>query len=109
MTSSTVIEFENVGKQYRLGVIGTGTLSQDLNRWWARVRGKDDPFLKIGEENDRTKTDGTGFVWALKNISFDVQKGDVIGIIGKNGAGKSTLLKILSRVTSPTVGSINKR
>jgi len=106
MTSSTVIEFENVGKQYRLGVIGTGTLSQDLNRWWARVRGKDDPFLKIGEENDRTKTDGTGFVWALKNISFDVQKGDVIGIIGKNGAGKSTLLKILSRVTSPTVGSI---
>ncbi len=106
MTGSTVIEFENVGKQYRLGVIGTGTLSQDLNRWWARVRGKDDPFLKIGEENDRTKTDGTGFVWALKNISFDVQKGDVIGIIGKNGAGKSTLLKILSRVTSPTVGSI---
>lgn len=106
MAGSTVIEFENVGKQYRLGVIGTGTLSQDLNRWWARVRGKDDPFLKIGEENDRTKTDGTGFVWALRNISFNVQQGDVVGIVGKNGAGKSTLLKILSRVTSPTVGSI---
>lgn len=106
MAGSTVIEFENVGKQYRLGVIGTGTLSQDLNRWWARVRGKDDPFQKIGEENDRTKTDGTGFVWALRNISFNVQQGDVVGIVGKNGAGKSTLLKILSRVTSPTVGSI---
>jgi len=106
MDESTAIKFENVGKQYRLGVIGTGTLSQDLNRWWARVRGKEDPFLKIGEENDRTKTDGTGFVWALRNISFNVQQGDVVGIVGKNGAGKSTLLKILSRVTSPTVGSI---
>lgn len=104
--SNTVIEFENLGKQYILGSIGTGTLSQDLNRWWAKVRGKEDPFLKIGETNDRTQKADSRFVWALKNITFNVEQGDVVGIIGKNGAGKSTLLKILSRVTSPTVGSI---
>ncbi len=104
--SNTVIEFDNVGKQYILGSIGTGTLSHDLNRWWARVRGKEDPFLRIGETNDRTKKGDSDFVWALKNISFGIEQGDVVGIIGKNGAGKSTLLKILSRVTSPTVGSI---
>src|SRR5574344_480874 len=104
--SNHVIEFDNVGKQYILGSIGTGTLSQDLNRWWARVRGKEDPFLKIGETNDRTQKGNSDFVWALKDISFNVEHGDVVGIIGKNGAGKSTLLKILSRVTSPTVGSI---
>lgn len=104
--SRKVIQFDSVGKQYRLGVIGTGTLSQDLNRWWASVRGKEDPYLKIGDTNDRSKGGGSKFVWALKDISFDVEQGDVLGIIGKNGAGKSTLLKILSRVTSPTVGSI---
>ena len=104
--SNTVIEFNNVGKQYILGTIGTGTLSQDLNRWWARIRGKEDPFLKIGDTNDRTQKGDSRFVWALRDINFKVEQGDVVGIIGKNGAGKSTLLKILSRVTSPTTGDI---
>lgn len=104
--SNTVIEFNNVGKQYTLGMIGTGTLSQDLNRWWARVRGKEDPFLKIGDTNDRTQKGDSRFVWALRDINFKVEQGDVLGIVGKNGAGKSTLLKILSRVTSPTTGDI---
>ncbi len=104
--SNTVIEFNNVGKQYILGTIGTGTLSQDLNRWWANIRGKEDPYLKIGETNDRTQKGESRFVWALRDINFKVEQGDVIGIIGKNGAGKSTLLKILSRVTSPTTGDI---
>jgi ABC-type polysaccharide/polyol phosphate transport system ATPase subunit len=104
--SNTVIEFNNVGKQYILGTIGTGTLSQDLNRWWATIRGKEDPYLKIGETNDRTQKGESRFVWALRDINFKVEQGDVVGIIGKNGAGKSTLLKILSRVTSPTTGDI---
>ena len=104
--SNTVIEFNNVGKQYILGSIGTGTLSQDLNRWWANIRGKEDPYLKIGETNDRTQKGDSRFVWALRDISFKVEQGDVVGIVGKNGAGKSTLLKILSRVTSPTTGDI---
>ena len=102
----TVIEFDNVGKQYILGTIGTGTLSQDLNRWWASIRGKEDPYLKIGETNDRTQKGDSRFVWALRDINFKVEQGDVVGIVGKNGAGKSTLLKILSRVTSPTTGNI---
>ena len=104
--SNTVIEFNNVGKQYILGTIGTGTLSQDLNRWWANIRGKEDPYLKIGETNDRTQKSDGRFVWALRDITFKVEQGDVVGIVGKNGAGKSTLLKILSRVTSPTTGDI---
>lgn len=104
--SNTVIEFNNVGKQYILGTIGTGTLSQDLNRWWANIRGKEDPFLKIGDTNDRTQKGDSRFVWALRDINFNVEQGDVVGIVGKNGAGKSTLLKILSRVTSPTTGDI---
>jgi lipopolysaccharide transport system ATP-binding protein len=87
-------------------MIGTGTLSQDLNRWWAHVRGKEDPFLKIGDTNDRTQKGDSRFVWALRDINFKVEQGDVVGIVGKNGAGKSTLLKILSRVTSPTTGDI---
>lgn len=107
--SNIVIKVENLGKQYRLGGIGTGTISHDLNRWWARVRGKEDPFLKLGETNDRTKKGNSDLVWALKDVSFDVQKGDMLGIIGKNGAGKSTLLKILSRTTTPTVGSFKSK
>jgi lipopolysaccharide transport system ATP-binding protein len=102
----TVIRVENVSKQYRLGKIGTGTFSHDLNRWWHTVRGKEDPYLKIGEVNDRSRKGESDYVWALKDISFEVKQGDVLGIIGRNGAGKSTLLKILSRTTLPSTGSI---
>jgi lipopolysaccharide transport system ATP-binding protein len=104
--SNVVIKVENVGKLYRLGEIGTGTISHDLNRWWARVRGKEDPFTKIGETNDRTSKGTSDYVWSLKDVNFEVNQGDVLGIIGRNGAGKSTLLKILSKVTTPTQGKI---
>lgn len=107
---ASAIEFENISKQYRLGVVSTGTLSHDLNRFWhTKVLRREDPYLKIGETNDRSHQGKSEYVWALKNIDFKVAQGDVVGIIGKNGAGKSTLLKLLSRVTAPTTGIIRAR
>lgn len=132
---ATAIKIENVSKLYRLGTVGTGTLSHDINRWWHRIRGKEDPYAKIGQVNDRTakssvasgqssetavaengqlktadsRASSPEYVWALKDINLEVEQGEILGIIGRNGAGKSTLLKLLSRVTAPTTGSIKTR
>ncbi|RLD70588.1 MAG: ABC transporter ATP-binding protein, partial [Bacteroidetes bacterium] len=107
----TVIKLENISKQYRLGTVGSQTLRGDLQRWWYNMRGKDDPALKIGQENtlaksQQLKANSDNYVWALKDINLEVKQGEILGIIGKNGAGKSTLLKLLSRVTGPTSGQI---
>jgi len=102
-----IIHVENLSKAYQIGQIGTGTISRDIERFWAtKIRGKEDPFLKIGETNDRSVKGDSDIVWSLRDINFEINQGDAVGIIGKNGAGKSTLLKLLSRVTSPTTGEI---
>ena len=107
---STAIEFNNISKLYRLGLVSTGTLAHDLKRWWTmNVRGKEDPYLTIGETNDRSIRGESDYVWALKDIDFKVEQGDIVGIIGKNGAGKSTLLKLLSKITTPTTGTIKAK
>jgi lipopolysaccharide transport system ATP-binding protein len=101
---SVVIQVENLSKYDRLGLIGGGTLREDLNRWWAKARGRPDPLLKIGDTDHGHRVGGE--LWALRDVSFQVREGEILGIIGRNGAGKSTLLKILSRITAPTSGQV---
>lgn len=107
--SKVVLKAINISKQYRLGQVGTGTIAHDLNRWWHLARGREDPYLQIGDTNDRSAKGSSDYVWSLKDINFEVRQGDVLGIIGKNGAGKSTLLKILSQVTTATTGKVKIR
>lgn len=107
--SDTVIEIRDLSKLYRLGQVGTGTLSHDLNRWWARIRGKEDPYTQVGQVNRRDQISQSDYAWALRDINFDVKRGEILGIIGANGAGKSTLLKLISRITAPTTGHIRAK
>jgi lipopolysaccharide transport system ATP-binding protein len=107
--SQPIIEVNNISKLYRLGSVGTGTLRDDAIRWWNKIQGKEDPFLSIAQENDRATKALSDYVWSLKDVSFQVERGDILGIVGRNGAGKSTLLKILSRITAPTSGLVHMR
>ena len=101
------IRFDHVGKLYKLGLVGTGTLSHDLNRWWkTTILRQEDPYLKIGETNDRSKKGASEYVWALKDITFDVHQCDVVGIIGKNGAGEVHLVETSVACHLPTTGAI---
>lgn len=106
MDKRLALKLANISKQYYLGELGTGTIANDFHRWWMKIRGKEDPFLKIGEENDHQQVGKSRYVWVLKDISFEVKQGEILGVIGHNGAGKSTLLKILSKITAPTTGDI---
>ena len=103
---NTVIKVENISKAYRLGEINTGSLGSDVHRWWSRLRGKEDPYIKLGEENERRLQGKGNVIWSLKDINFEIKAGEAVGIVGRNGAGKSTLLKLLSRITTPTTGQI---
>ena len=105
---SWMLKIENVSKMYRLGMIDSSTIQDDLKAFYYKLRGKENPFLKIGEENKRDAAGGD-YVWALKNINLEIEKGEILGIVGKNGAGKSTLLKLLSKVTKPSQGTIRSR
>ncbi len=104
--SQNIIEAEGLSKLYKLGSLGSGTISHDLNRWWNKVRKKEDPYFTSAEKNDRNSSNSSGYVWSLKDINFEVKQGEIFGIIGSNGAGKSTLLKLLSKITKPTSGTI---